>query len=184
MNHNERGEVQEKKTEWSSATVKEEKKKGKKTRLTVLDFLLVILLLLCLVGLLFRAAVLNWFDSRAPLEKITVSFKIDGISVDGYEHWQKDLVWMLDGEELGSVSDITSEPYQTAVLAEEDGMTVFHTVNDPTRYTVRGKLTVTGRYEDTGITFGENGSLNVGKILKVTAGSSVLTVTITEIPRP
>ena len=146
---------------------KEKDSKKSKTRFTSLDFFFVVVVLLCVVGIGFRGTIAEFFMKAEPTEKVEISFKAEGLR-------ENEVVGITRGEEffldehnekrLGVVNEIES-------FLELD------------RYTVKGSLTVDGRYTDTGLVTADNHPLYVNKILNIYSGTHAVTVQITEIPR-
>lgn len=184
MGSNDRNETQEKNIEMLSYSSKEETERSKKLRFTVLDFFLLVVVLLCAVGIIFRAAIAEFFTGSAATDPITLSFKIEGLDKKAYDSFAREFPVALEGELLGQITSHSAETYVVTMESEDgNGHVVYVQGGDPEHVTVRGKLTVNGRYTENGIMVGEDCLLNVGKILKVSASTLSLTVIITEIPR-
>ena len=162
----------------------ERETKPRRTRFTVLDFFLVIVVLLAVLGIGFRSAIAELFVGAEPGEEVAVRFKVEKLTRDEAEGLRKNDALFLDGEEIGQLSDFAMESQKTVIKeTDETGSILFVTVADPNLYTVRGTMILLGHYGEEGLTVGEGESLYVGKILNIYTSSYSLTVTITEIPR-
>jgi len=156
----------------------------KKKHFTALDFGLIVILLLAIVGIGFRTAIADWIMKSAPEETVNVIFKAEGVTAEQLAHMQKDRTLTLNGEAFGKLQSFTSQNGKTVVEQDNgDGTVEFVTVEDKNSYTVSGVMEVSGRYTDRGFVCQENTNLYVGKILNINSNSYTITVLITEIPR-
>lgn len=156
----------------------------KKKHFTALDFGLIVILLLSIVGIGFRTAIAEWIMKSAPAETVTVVFKAEGVTAEQLTHMEKDRALKLNGVAFGNLKSFTSEKGKTVVEQKNgDGTSEFVTVEDQNSYTVSGVAEVSGRYTDRGFVCQENTNLYVGKILNINSNSYTITVLITEIPR-
>lgn len=104
---------------------KEEKKKGARLRLNLLDIILVLLLVLCFVGVWQRNNLQKLFSDDEVLESYTVTFEVKKLRSSTVELLQKDTaLYLLDGEDavsLGVLSAPVSTAAATAYFEDEDG---------------------------------------------------------------
>lgn len=156
----------------------------KKRHFTVLDFGLIVILVLAVLGIGFRTVIADWIMKSAPTETVSVSFKAEGISAEQLSHMKTGHVLSHDGSELGKLSSFSFDKSK-AVIEEKDadGKVIFTTVEDGESITVTGTLDVIGRYTDRGFVCQDDLNLYVGKILNIQTNSYSITVVITEIPR-
>lgn len=155
-----------------------------KKHFTALDFGLLVIVLLAIVGIGFRTAIADWIMQSAPDEKVSVTFKADGVTAEQLAHMETDRSLTLNEQIFGELQSFTSQNSKTVVEQKnEDGTVEFVSVEDQNRYTVYGVIDVSGRYTDNGFVCQENTNLYVGKILNIHSNSYTITVLITEIPR-
>ncbi len=167
------------------STLSKSQKKGKirKARLTALDFFIVIILLVCVLGVVFRASVASLLNNGVDTVDITVSFKAEGLTEAEALAVKKGDTFYLDGELLGNLTSVELENDTKLVEMTDDvGKTTFVSVNDPEKYVVKGTLTVTASESDRGYIVGGK-AVSVGKILNISSSSYSFAVTITEIPQ-
>ncbi len=156
----------------------------KKRHFTALDFGLIVVLLLSILGIGFRTVIADWIMKSTPEETVTILFKAEGVTAEQLSRMQKDRVLTLNGKAFGKLQSFTSQNGKIVVEQKnEEGVVEFITVEDQNSYTVSGVIDISGRYTDQGFVCQENTNLYVGKILNINSNSYTITVLITEIPR-
>lgn len=159
------------------------RKKSKK-RFTVLDFFLVVIVVLCILGIGFRDVIADAITQAEPTEKVRISFFADGLTENELAKLGESQRFQMDGEDFGLLVDYSSEPSKVSVeKLDDEGNIYYETVTESGYYSVSGTLLVDIRYAEGGPVSAENVSLYVGKILNIYSSSLSITVTITEIPR-
>ena len=181
MNENEKMISQD--TKNSEKSVSTKGNKGKR-RFTVLDFALVVVLLLSVLGIGFRTVIADWIVRSAPKETISVSFKAEGITKDQLAQLKENDAFSVNGEAFGVLLSFSSQK-STKVIEQKDenGNVSFVTAEDQNALDVLGEVEVSGHYTDSGFVCQDDMNLYVGKILNIHASSYSITVIITEIPR-
>lgn len=168
----------------SRAARRKKEKKLRKSRFTVLDFFILIVLVLCVVGIGFRSTIAELLTEAEPGQEVSIAVQIDNLTAEQVNGMRGNDTFYLDGEEFGRLAQFTHEAQKKVdVGIDEDGKAVFVEVTDPLLYTVKATITVMGHYSEEGLTLGGNISLLVGKTFKIDTSSYSVTVTITEIPR-
>ena len=155
-----------------------------KQRFPALDFALIVIVLLCIVGIGFRGAIADLIIQSAPEETVVVRVKIDMLS-------QERLALMKEGDTLylgtavwGTLGAFSYENAKRVIeQTDENGNAVFATVEDTMHYTVTAEVAIRGNFSESGFVCLENENMYVGKILNISATSYAITVIITEIPR-
>ena len=78
---NEQGRSEKNRASLTDAVQGDEKNRPpRKAKVTALDFLILILLVLCVVGIIFRNVIASFFIESVPTEKVTISFMCDGLT--------------------------------------------------------------------------------------------------------
>ena len=156
----------------------------KKRRFTVLDFGLIVVILLSILGIGFRTLIADWILKSVYEESVTVRFKAESVTSEQLSHMSAGHALTFNGAAFGTLKSLTSQNATSVVENKnEDGTVSFVTVEDKNSFTVYGEIELTGRYTDKGLVCQENTNLYVGKILNIQSSSYSVTVIITEIPR-
>lgn len=162
----------------------EKTRRAKKPKVTALDFMILLLIVLCVVGIIFRSVIANFFIRSVPTENIEISFMAENLTQDEVALVKEGDALYLDEEIFGEITGLSASSSKNVVLSSDDsGNPVFTEAVDPERYTINGSISVSGRYNGEGFASEDNVQLHVGKILNIYASSYNLTVIITEIPQ-
>lgn len=182
---NEQGRSEKNRASLTDAVQGDEKNRPpRKAKVTALDFLILILLVLCVVGIIFRNVIASFFIESVPTEKVTISFMCDGLTENEVALVKEGDAMMLDGEIFGEIAAVSVSNAVDVVTSEDDeGNPVFTEVTDPETFVVKGSISVSGRYNNDGFSSEQGVQLHVGKILNIYSSSYNLTVIITEIPQ-
>ncbi len=158
--------------------------RARHTRFTILDFFIIVILILSILGIGFRTTIAGFFADAEPGVDVSVGFKAEGLTAEQVEKLKKEDVLFFDDGEFGSLADFASEAQKTVIkYTNEEGKISFETVEDPNHFVVRGTILLQGHYSEEGLTVREGLSLYVGKTFNIYTSSYSLIVTITEIPR-
>lgn len=107
---------------------KEEKKNGARSRLNLLDIVLVLLLILCVVGVWQRKNLQKLFSDEEVLENYTITFEVKQLRSSTVELLQKDTAfYLVDGDSIvsmGVLAEQVSTAAATAYFEDEDGTVV------------------------------------------------------------
>ena len=175
MNENEKTRV----AEVSTPTTERSKK-----HFSALDFGLLVVIILVVLGVGFRVMIANWIVRSAPEETVKISFKAEGITPEQLAQMKTSDVFTCEDEAFAVLGTFRSEKAKKTVEKKEsDGSVSFVLAEDSLHNTVYGTLEVKGYYTDSGFVCQDDLNLYVGKILNIDSLSYSITVIITEIPR-
>lgn len=156
----------------------------RKTRLNIVDFLLIALLLLAVIAIFLRPTVIEQIAKLSANDTVIASFVADGVSAE-------QLAQMNEGDRLsfkdayfGELTAYAETPSETVRLVEPenaDEQAYYQKVTVPDSYSVKGQLRLTGLDSENGFFVDESIYVGVGTVLYLQADSYVLTVQITGI---
>ena len=152
-------------------------------RFTVLDFLILVLVTVCVVGIFFRGKISSYFLSATASDKIAVGFVVEKVDKSVADSVKEDDSLYVGGDFFASVESAYSENSNFVGTEDENGDGVIDTFVSSYEYDIYGKLIVSGRYTDNGFLADGNMYLTVGKMLEINGPGYTLNVIITEIPR-
>jgi len=184
MNDGEKNFMTEAKGTPKAPAVKKEHQKYRGKRFTAIDFTVIIVVLLAIVGIGFRGMIADLIVRGTPDETVSVSVKIDNVTSEQLSLMKTGDSLYLDGVLLATLSEFSYKS-GTRIIEQTDasGTVSFVEVEDPKSYTVFAEMQFTGNYTENGFVCLDHVNLYVGKILNITSSSYSITVIITEIPR-
>lgn len=156
----------------------------RKTRLNIVDFLLIALLVLAVVAVFLRPTVIRQIDKLSAGDTVIISFVADDVSASALEQIKEGDLLSCGGSKFGELTAFSVSPAEEVILVQPENaaeQASYRKVTVPDRYSVKGQLRLTGDDRENGFYVDENVYVGVGTVLYLQADSYVLTVQITGI---
>lgn len=153
--------------------------KIKNTRFNLIDFIIVIVVIACIVGTVFRSVILEKVSFASSRDELKVSFCAENLTEDQCSAIRQGEDLYLGNEVFGKVVSITSSS-QNVIVPDESG-DLFVKAVDNKLFTLVGELTVRCKNTDYGFFFGSDTHIGVGKMLNLKGEKCDISILITKI---
>ena len=153
--------------------------KEKKVRFNLIDFIIVIVVIACIVGTVFRATILEKLSFASNSDTATVMFYAENLTSEELASISIGEELSLDGETFGVIKDYASFA-QTVVVPTPDGASFTQAV-DNNLFTITGELEIRGDNTESGFFFGSDIHIGVGKVLSLDGEKCNISIVITKI---
>lgn len=154
--------------------------KIKNTRFNLIDFIIVIVVIACIVGTVFRSVILEKVSFASSRDELKVSFCAENLTEDQCSAIRQGEDLYLGNEVFGKGLSITSRSQQNVIVPNENG-DGFEIAVDNKLFTLLGELTVRGKNTDYGFFFGSDTHIGVGKMLNLKGEKCDISILITKI---
>lgn len=155
-----------------------------KTRLNIVDFLLIALLLLAVIAIFLRPTVVAQIGKMTANDTVIVNFVADEVSAEVLEQMTEGDRFMSGDTSFGELTAFAEAPAEEIRLIDPDNAAEsahFQKVTVPGRYSVKGQLRLSGSDRENGFYVDDKIYVGVGTVLHLRAESYVITVQITGI---
>lgn len=159
----------------------------KSPRFGVLDFVIILLIVVAVIGVYFRYNIIDFFEETQNIKEYSVSFSIKNIryTTETFIEIGDKVYFVSNGEEFGTLtnpSENTSKPINskpsTETFTDSKGEIVeVMYPNSESRIDAQGRMICSGRYSDDG-GFLVNGSTFIASGQYVDVRTEYVTVTI------
>ncbi len=152
-------------------------KKKKKTRFSGIDFLIVLIIILCLGSIAVRHGLIDKFRSGSNLVPAEISFSVKGVSPETADTVVSGgKLYLESGKTAGEIKSASKS--SAMVLSEKsDGSLI--SVTDDTMRDIKGTLSASGTFTESGFMLNGNLYIAAGKTITLKTGNSEITVLIT-----
>ncbi len=159
------------------------KKKGSGTGLNLIDFVVLLLVLICLVGAIIRVRQIDWFAKSSDLEQYEIYFSVTDIAYTSEDAFVLgDTITLSDSEAvLGTLQSIDSVLPSTLYVKDSDGNILSVNYPESTRIDVTGTVLSLGRMTENGYYLGGMTYLAPGKTYLVQSEHMDFTLKILDI---
>jgi hypothetical protein len=171
---------------------------NKNIRFNVIDVIVVVLILACIVGFVFRGTLKEKIGKMLSADTAYVTLCVENVPADQVSAFVQGSDAFIDGKKIGVLIGYSYTEQQNVVLAlnetfeyrtEDDGSASyvkktspeFVNVYDPANYTVVCLVQVAGQDKVDGFYLNGVEYIGVGKMLNISTGNLLFTMTITEI---
>jgi hypothetical protein len=153
--------------------------KIKGTRFNIIDLVIVIVVIACIVGTVFRSAILEKLSFAASRDEIRISFCAENLTEEQCGAIKKGEKLYFGKELFGEILSLTSS--SQTVLAYDEEIGSFKSAVDDKLFVLTGELTVKGKNTDHGFFFGSSTHIGVGKMLNLEGEKCDISILITKI---
>lgn len=162
---------------------KNTKKRGSGTGLNLMDFVVCLLILICLVGAVIRIGRVNWLANDSDLDDYEVYFSVNNISYIAEDAFVKgDTVTLCEnGMVLGTLKSIDSVLPTTMYVKDLDGNVLSVNYPESTRIDLTGTILSKGQMEEDGYFLGGRVYIAPGKTYAVQSEHMDFTLTVLDI---
>lgn len=150
-----------------------------KTRFNMIDFIIIMIVIACIIGTVFRGAILDRLSFSSSADSVRVSFFAENLTYDDIAALKVDDTLYLSDKSFGSLKSM-SYVKQTVVVPSEDRLS-FTEALDSTHYTLTGEIEISGKNTDKGFFFDSDIHIGVGKVLNLESSNSAISIVITKI---
>lgn len=172
--------------------VTEDKKNRKKSRITVLDIVIVLLIITSLVGVYFRYSILDTLSGRKNLKEYIVSFEIEKIkyTIESHVNIGDKVYFYDDGAEMGTLIEeaenfdrcLSVKPAFVKYAADTSTDVKEYAYPENTYVYASGRIKCVGRYsEDGGFLINGKRAISPNDTIKVKTEFATFTIKITYI---
>lgn len=161
----------------------ENTKSGKKLRLNIIDFLIMIVVIGAIVGIALRMGVVERVTNQSNMEDAKISFLVQDIKETSADYFRIGDVFRADNLdcEFGKLESRQFMPAE-AFVANENGVLIkTHSSNN--RIDVRGTVLGAGTFTDEGFLLAGINFIAPGSEVKLQSSDIEVTVTITAIEK-
>ena len=153
-----------------------------KIRFNIIDFVIIIALIGCIVGVALRYNVVDKIGLSSHSDNVEIEFVIFSIRPTSYDAMVKGdtFYWKQNNMEIGTLKEATGS-YSEVFIPTSDLKMVKSFRDD--RYDVRGVFSATGAMTESGFMLGGSQFLAPGKSLNVISKNIDVTLTITKITK-
>lgn len=161
----------------------EKKKNG--LGLNLIDFVVILLVLICLIGVVIRVRQIDWFNKNSALEEHEVYFSITDISYISEDALVVgDTFTLCDaGVVLGTLKSIDSVLPTTMYVKDSDGNVLGVNYPETTRIDVTGTVLSVGEMTENGYLLGGTTYIAPGKTYRVQSEHMDFTLEIINIDK-
>ncbi len=150
-----------------------------KTRFNMIDFIIIMVIIACIIGTVFRAAILDRLSFSSSADNAYISFCAENLTQEEIEMLRVGDELSLSGKSFGVIKAVSSTE-QTVVVTSADG-SGFVKATDNTRFTLTGEIEISGENTDKGFFFDSDIHIGVGKMLNLESQNCDISIVITKI---
>ena len=129
----------------------------KKSRFNAIDGVIILLVILCLVAIAYKAITFDENSVNSNLKEYRIHFKVDDISSSSYDYFVKGDTLRIKsiGRVLGKLEGINQHLPAVGAYNENGGKVLYPSIENPTiyndtRYSLSGYVTVKGEMTENG----------------------------------
>ena len=129
----------------------------KKSRFNAIDGVIILLVILCLVAIAYKAIAFDENSVNSNLKEYRIHFKVDDISSSSYDYFVKGDTLRIksSGRVLGKLEGINQHLPAVGAYNENGGKVLYPSIENPTiyndtRYSLSGYVTVKGEMTENG----------------------------------
>ena len=165
--------------------VNQRSEKGSGRRFNIIDFFIILVIILCVLGIYFRAQIAEWIGVEKNLEEYNIEFKISGIRYTTSKYLQSGNAVYFDGGNIliGTIDGQCTVLPASAYVEGEDGVPVKVSYPKDTYIDVRGSIKCSGITKDDGFYLNGTYSLAPGSEINVRTEMLNFTLLVTEISK-
>ncbi len=152
--------------------------KTERVRFSILDFVIILLILISLIGLALRYDLIRKLFNRTALIEARVSFVAEAITPEEAAAFSVDTVFYTENGLFGTLFSAESEP---AVLLYENGAGVPVSYESSELRDVSGIFSVSAIFTDDGCLLGGNTYIAAGSRFTVRAAGAAVEITVTDV---
>ncbi|MBE6576641.1 MAG: DUF4330 family protein [Ruminococcaceae bacterium] len=155
-------------------------------RFGILDFVIILLVIIAVLGVFFRTNIINMINNTKDLQKYTVSYTIENVryTTPNFISVEDKVYFASNGEQFGTIINAsenmsaldTTLPSENFTTATGEIVEVFYP-NNETRVKAMGRLECDGRYSSDG-SFLVNGKEHIAMGQYIDVKTEYVTVTI------
>jgi hypothetical protein len=145
----------------------------------MIDIIIVLIIVACIIGTVFRGAILDRLNFSSSADSVKVSFSAENLTYEDVSALQTGDMLYLSGKSFGTLSSM-SYVKQTIVVPSKDGLSFTEAI-DPEHYTLTGEIEISGKNTDKGFFFDSDIHIGVGKVLNLESSNSAISIVITKI---
>ncbi len=150
-----------------------------KTRFNVIDLIIVLIIIACIIGTVFRGAILDRLSFSSSADSVKVSFSAENLTYDDISALKVNDTFYLLEKNFGTLTSM-SYVKQTIVTPSNDRLSFTETI-DPEHYTLTGEIEISGKNTDKGFFFDSDIHIGVGKVLNLESSNCAISIVITKI---
>ena len=150
-----------------------------KTRFNMIDIIIVLIIIACIIGTVFRGAILDRLSFSSSADSVKVSFTAENLTKEDITALKVGDEFSLSDKSFGVLKSVSDEK-QTIVIPSEDKLS-FTTALDPEHYTLNGEIEISGKNTDKGFFFDSDIHIGVGKVLNLESSNCAISIVITKI---
>lgn len=154
--------------------------KEKKTRFNLIDLVIIIVVIACIIGTVFRAAIIEKLSFVANNDTAYVTFYAENLTAEDVASISVGDEFSLNGKSFGVIEKSPESNSQSVVVPSQDG-SGFYCANDDKLYTVKGEMKIRGDSTENGFFFGSDTHIGVGKVLSLEGKKCNISIVITKI---
>lgn len=151
-----------------------------KTRFNMIDFIIIMVIIACIVGTVFRSAILDRLSFSSSTDNARINFCAENLTQEEIEMLKVGDELFLSGKSFGVIRAVSNPKEQTAIVTSEDG-SKFVKATDNMRFTLVGEIEISGENTDKGFFFDSDIYVGVGKVLNLESRKCDISIIITKI---
>lgn len=165
--------------------------KEKKARFNLIDLVIIIVVVACIIGTVFRAAILEKLSFASNSDTATITFCAENLTADELAFINRGDEFKLNGKTFGVIKDYKSPNQDVVILKSEtlkDGESgtertemKFETATDSNLYRLEGTMEIKCDNTENGFFFGSDTHIGVGKVLNLDGEKCNISIVITKI---
>ncbi len=164
--------------------------KERKTRFNLIDLVIVIVVIACVIGTVFRAAILEKLSFASNNDTVVITFCAENLTAEELAFINRGDEFSLDGETFGIMGDYKSPNQDVIVLKTEHKLEEnnriktevrFDTATDSNLFRLEGTMEIKGHNTESGFFFGSDTHIAVGKVLNLDGEKCSISIVITKI---
>ena len=150
-----------------------------KTRFNMIDLLIVLIIIACIIGTVFRGAILDRLSFSSSADSVMVSFTAENLTKEDISTLKVGDKLSLSDKSFGVLRSVAYEK-QTVVIPSDDRLSFIEAL-DPEHYTMTGEIEINGKNTDKGFFFDSDIHIGVGKMLNLESSKCAISIVITKI---
>ena len=150
-----------------------------KTRFNMIDFIIIMVVIACVIGTVFRSAILDRLSFSSSADSARISFCAENLTEDEIAMLKAGDTLTLSEKEFGVVKSLTKNA-QIVIVKSDDGSEFVEAV-DNMHYTLTGEIEISGDNTEKGFFFDSDIHIGVGKVLNLKSQNCDISIVITKI---
>jgi hypothetical protein len=145
----------------------------------MIDIIIVLIIIACIIGTVFRGAILDRLSFSSSADSVKVSFTAENLTKEEISALKVGDELSLSDKSFGVLKAIAYEK-QTVIIPSDDRLS-FTEALDPEHYTLTGEIEISGKNTDKGFFFDSDIHIGVGKVLNLESSNCAISIVITKI---